>query len=1601
MNEAIGADQAAVVKAEARPPREGIAGWFGALREACKKDPRIVLRALASPDKLAKVTDEMSVQAEALQWELGGREKTRKKFSERGLDADKAIGVIDFLRANVGSQEYPKDKDGSRDYDHPFQRNYHYEEGDFALIERLMRIDDSVGLLEELGNVVNYKRLNHVFIGNLVKYVEVLGQSDRTRKVLSVLEDFSGIGKLDVGYGCLVVNEGGERKTITYDRGSKGRSKDPIQVILDLSEEEYGVLLSEENVARATDLWAEIGDGKDLPVMLLPDLLRVCLNQRLTVGLREMVHRSRPLRENFLGYFPEQFGQAVIRLQKMSEAVPEMWDLYEDGFDVGWGFDFPEFSDSPENIDQFVQFHRADFQAAAGNELLRTNARILKKHGLSMSLRPHDRDFYDYVRTSDSDRLEKSLIVWETAGEIVHDSYSERDGGDGLNRFWMWESLGSKLDSLSTEEVKDAFSAFSEVTQEDLGYVVGVSALTREVQSVDELKQRIQTVLNPAVGIMVRDNDFMNSVFNSPLTDYYRNYWDEIIKRPNEYLELYKDRELLMQRLILFQSDGHSLSVEKNTDTLKSIVNSPIDDIVRMRDEMDYYHVGVTKENIEKFVTSKVLTIEQKQQIVEGLRVAGVKIDSIYDSRLISADLHVYLGLDEATREEVWKVKKDLESIYFRVEQGGGSSNQIILGFLCDLAVNPALKERLVAFSHFRGANGDESAEDWRVVFRKNVMFVDLVEQHRGDSGFNIDTYIDLDGDPTSQFLHLLASAEGQQKYEDVDFLLTDQVLEKMTEKDKKFWSFWKKHSSDSLHTFMLDRIDEFDLYVNGDGLPTEAMLNKLVSSRKSEDYIAASILLSDELCASLGDESSNFWNFWKKHNSDLIHTFFLEHRNEVNQLVVEGKPTQLLLGQLARDGIDDLTALLTDENLANLPQSDREYWGNYSSLTVQGRRLFNGFLTESNGIPSQELVTRVKRLMPYLSAKMNFPGSTIIASNLQEFELLFNEKTQLISDDSVLKFLLKKNGFGDAANYMGGWSREQWKEYLGETNFRALLDCLPARTDESRNAFLHNQYDRTTELISFLIRGSGADFLAITPDNFAEVVGDYVRQFGMAKSVLLFHYFSSLKLKELDQNIEMPMDVLESGISSTQELLERLNRLEQLVFADEPLLPEDLQKMTDFEKGLLVTITGKDRHRFDSDRPSFASILERFESQYVANEISPLAAGYRPEGAVLQKREIVFDAEKVAADFKQLRDEIVAGIDSPNDVSDVVTDYGAYLDKRVEEVQKTLATIPVEKRQFVLKELDRISQLRTQLGEITNVEELLSQLIQNPFGKGDKQVYQAFVRRLLFKKLFQKHSSPHFIENMRHSLGSDQVEVQSLLSVLNVVDEMVKVHLLNLDSNNQEEYWSEDIFQQLCDKKTRDDFDGLFTNAGRIRKEVNQFQEVMQDGSVDMRFIPDRGLIGEMAGYLADVCYTKEYPLLPGWPVVPYKFVTVENGVRKFIGSVLVFEVKDAEDNLCLLIRAFDVPDESNYPIGDMIESFIGKLELVAAERKASRIIAAGTSGTISNYQMTTNHFLSRYKTPETLVPLKDRFAFNGYDITNECYLVRDTNVAANGIDV
>ncbi len=974
MNELI-IDQSDPIQPQAenrRPTKvEQISGLFGLLRSVCKYDPRIVIRALANPEKLRDAKDEVSVKAEGLNCEFSGKNKAREQFVKEGFqDPDKGIAVVEFFRSNLKTREYrPKNGEGN-DYDKPFDKGYQFNPYDSRAIQKLCEVsDDPIALLQYLGQVVDYGNLDRYHLGTLAEYAESVANNPRARQIAEALGRLNGRKKMDIS-DCKVWEVEGRKKLCHVD--GKERIVEPFQSLLDLPQGEFEELAKPENIDQAMKLWQDTSDNHRMRVDFLPSMLKLAHNPRLEKGFREMVlggpYNGSGFRADHLLHYPTRLIQGVARLESLNRDLPELWDLYEDGFDVSWGFHFNDRSTTDSaNPKVFVENHQASFKAVCANDSLRQNARVLAKYGRKMPLSADGYDFKDYVRKSDPDRLEKSLLITQLTGTTLT---RDQDGGDGaLSRYYLWQDIGDSLKDFSLEEVREVFKPLSEISDDLKSSKLNViTVIGQEKITIEEMKGRVQTLLRPEVRQMGLDRAFVSIVLQN--NNNQGEQWDTILRNPDEWLSIYKKREIIAQRQKLLTSDGFCVRSNSDLLTLKILATIPNDEILRLREELNNPLATFNSQTVEIFKTLSGVNDDDRQRLVSELKRVGVEIPSLYCQNVISAnDLREYFGLKDTGRQCVWQFAHQLnQDAEFSVQMEDNRGNRkVSLGFLCELASNESYGQRLfLLIDHQADSYANPQLHYGRNKAKTSGInaYIELLTRHRGEADFNIDSYVNEKGVPTQKWLDELISGADESSgrdtirnrnkeniFREATWMITKDALESMGDEGEKFWGFWKKHDADVLHDYLIKQRSNFDLLVVN-GVATELLLENLVSDRLRVGDRLITSLISDEALAGMTAEGKVFWDFWRQHDEDELHGFILERREEINTYVVNGSASEHLLTELSTSQtveLDTLASLVTEQALEQMPEETQKYWrywkgakGYLKKVLIGKKEIFN-----------------------------------------------------------------------------------------------------------------------------------------------------------------------------------------------------------------------------------------------------------------------------------------------------------------------------------------------------------------------------------------------------------------------------------------------------------------------------------------------------------------------------------------------------------------------------------------------------------------------------------------------------------------------------------
>jgi len=797
--------------------------WFNILRQVCHEKPRVVLKALQNPEKLMKQAPEnvTAKRAESLRWNTLDQEKARKQFGEKGVDSDKAIGVINFLRENVTNYKYPLDKNGYIDFDNKVLVSYQYQaENDFRAISELSEIcDDPVSLMKDLKNVFTYEFLDS---DKLVEYCRLVINTPKARETIKKIGALKNPIKLGLGYNVhFYQDEKGEKK-VFYGSNLETSTDDPIQTLANLDDKLLQELLTEENLAKAQELWEEITDGEELRTQYIPPLLKLAHNPTLKkafLNVSKNFSGFKDFKDEIFGWKTYKFNLAVGRIEKIFEEMPEVAELLEEGFNLDELFNFRnvlENRDTASNIKGHLA-NRGKFLLVHGDQQIRENAKILQKYGLRMPIssdRSND-EFLLLARTADSDRLEKILLIDDLVGDLVNRP-SYRDRNRSSVKIKIWRIVGEKLDSFSVEQVAELFQLLADQKEEFKNLHLDLDSLINDFDSLDSFRKRIESILRPEIRAIVQDYAFVKKVLNN---NYSNQEWMVLLKQPDAYLALYEQKDLLLSRLntiddcrivwdldLAFFNGLLNLSNEDFELFISDITLSPL-------------RFGLKEQSLAKFHFLKNIDRNQKAEAI-GL----MPINNFYSEAFDLKELKSFFSLNESDQNKVLELIKNNNFNFLFTKD---ANSHFHLQFFCELVKND---DYFISFynyaKQFLSTKNEIDLDQFAQLDKKLInsysdteiilYFRQLIEAHADEADFKIEEYINQEGLVTNKFLYEMAMAEGEEPYYNLLFLITNEALAEMSSEDRNFWSFWKDRPV-YLKKFLIENREDFkQLVIDG-----------------------------------------------------------------------------------------------------------------------------------------------------------------------------------------------------------------------------------------------------------------------------------------------------------------------------------------------------------------------------------------------------------------------------------------------------------------------------------------------------------------------------------------------------------------------------------------------------------------------------------------------------------------------------------------------------------------------------------------------------------------------------------------------------------------
>lgn len=488
-----------------------------------------------------------------------------------------------------------------------------------------------------------------------------------------------------------------------------------------------------------------------------------------------------------------------------------------------------------------------------------------------------------------------------------------------------------------------------------------------------------------------------------------------------------------------------------------------------------------------------------------------------------------------------------------------------------------------------------------------------------------------------------------------------------------------------------------------------------------------------------------------------------------------------------------------------------------------------------------------------FFSALAVYRPEVIKTLTLQNYKAIFgNDGVRRYAEDDPTRFITQS-------------AKQDWRELFGDEVMDEFFQALPINSDERRNAFLHNKYDRTTDFMHYLVDRMK---IKLSKDT-VQMAGEYIQFFGFSKCDMVVECFEILTQLENGSITELPQRMKNLGLTNKTEFLKSINLLKNKMYGEEPLI--DLSSFNPLELEILNVMTGKASHRFDTNRPKFTQIVSDFQKDSERGHIEGIPEGYSPITLTSSNVELHLDTSPYSHTVRELASEVRSGIDFKNESTGILQQAHALLRGKVTTLKKLIESTDPHKRSYLEAEVRRFEDYAHGLGELSATEVtsdlLFQRLISIKLGKTDRAEFGKLIRAAIFARLYE--AEPGFRDWMMNfsDLRDDDapIEPETILKLKDFIKDPIQEHVLKFNSEGDlMKYWSPETRAEM--RVSRDNLRDIFEPYyGKLSEGAGAIRETQTSSDSGIQAIPDRGFIGEMSGYLADVCYTAEYPFTQG----------------------------------------------------------------------------------------------------------------------------------------
>lgn len=323
------------------------------------------------------------------------------------------------------------------------------------------------------------------------------------------------------------------------------------------------------------------------------------------------------------------------------------------------------------------------------------------------------------------------------------------------------------------------------------------------------------------------------------------------------------------------------------------------------------------------------------------------------------------------------------------------------------------------------------------------------------------------------------------------------------------------------------------------------------------------------------------------------------------------------------------------------------------------------------------------------------------------------------------------------------------------------------------------------------------------------------------------------------------------------------------------------------------------------------------------------------------------------------------------------LSDSVAKLEKRIQ-----LDTIPTLKNKISTTNNEfALKNLKLKVDELENID--LTSFKDNNFQKNITILLQykeldSEIRQCLFYYAFIKNKG--WLENDFSAYDSQSPTIMEVGRVISFIDHLVNHETFSL---------------YFPDGKAAKKFREL-VNCRALEEELARAQNQDSKGTTEVEFVPCRNLLTEFSGHISDACWASKYnSILREFPNFTSLFIRLkpESKFERLAGACLLIEAESNRGPV-LIIRGLNPIENviNQLSVEDFFNKLVSYIKEIAVQdnRKVAVVIDGHSGGAASNRPVMFDYLckLAPDLDKITLSPYPDT-TFNGYDISDDCYLL------------